>query len=374
VPSGSIILGTSSSAPPNYTAIASGLSIPAVNGWSTAQSLSFPGIDSAVVVNGSIYVFGPVVSQSLSSGIQTTFNYGAYPFLYGSSIPGQVSLESVVSLNGKIYLIGGGLTSVTDQGICAVYLADSDLCGIFSVSSQVEIYDTATGVWSSGPALPTPVLGAAATVLNGLIYVIGGVTAYDPNAGLSYDTTDAVQIFDPVQNKWTSGPSVFGGAKSVSEAGAVTLNGKIYLVGGLAVNCCITTNLASNLNMVFDPTTNQWAALSPFPFANYFSPTGVATDGSVILAIAGGSPPPLGGGSPGVGVYNPSTGQWSTAYNLPPGPTWPSSIISTGPGLFQTFGGLIFNPDGSGSTTSAVLTFNVSQDKPAQSLYFYVAN
>ena len=70
-------------------------------------------------------------------------------FSYGHAAP---------VLNGKIYLIGGGI--VRKNGV--------------TPSNKVEIYDPVSNTWQTGPALPNPVLFGATVVANNDIYVISG--------------------------------------------------------------------------------------------------------------------------------------------------------------------------------------------------------
>ena len=72
--------------------------------------------------------------------------------------------------------------------------------------SVVERYDTESGVWSTLAPMPTARWGAAAFVLEGKIYVYGGVVWADCVGG-----TDVVERYDPVSGAWDTVSSLPGG-------------------------------------------------------------------------------------------------------------------------------------------------------------------
>jgi len=356
---GAVVIGTSATPPAGYTAVPLGVSVLGSNGWSVSSSTTlYGGPASAVMVNGVVYLFGEV-----NDGGGQTYVAEKFPG-QNLNMPTPVTYAPAVSINSKIYVVGG-LTFLgqTVNGIdyCTEVLNDPNNCVYPSPYNQIQIYDTSNGSWSSGPTLPTPVFGASAAVLNGLIYVMGGITALDNNTG-NISVTDAVQIYDPVHNTWTSGPGILGGTGGIWGTGALTLNGKIYLMGSQSFST------KSNLNSVLDPSTNSWTSLSPAPIPDVVIPLAIATDGSVIFTVTGGG---------AADIYDPSTDTWTvhnqapTSNCCPPSYTVPSAVFSTGPGQFETFAGDTLRGI---FWSNLTLTFNVSQDRVAQNLYYYVPN
>jgi hypothetical protein len=103
--------------------------------------------------------------------------------------------------------------------------------------------------WSSLNALPMAQTAAAATSMDGSIFVIGG----EAREG----ATGAVWRYDPGNDTWrslTSKPT------PVSNAQAVVLNGRIYVPGGETTNSTITTTLE-----VYDPVQGNWSTAAPLP-------------------------------------------------------------------------------------------------------------
>ncbi|KAL3371117.1 hypothetical protein AABB24_007920 [Solanum stoloniferum] len=96
-------------------------------------------------------------------------------------------------------------------------------------------------------SIPTKPIGPAFAVLGSRIYVIGGSIGEIPS--------NNVWVFDCRFNCWEMGPRMRIG-REFAAAGVV--NGKIYVMGG-----CVVDNWARSMNWaeVFDPTTGLWTAL-----------------------------------------------------------------------------------------------------------------
>ncbi|KAH0693626.1 F-box/kelch-repeat protein SKIP6-like [Solanum tuberosum] len=96
-------------------------------------------------------------------------------------------------------------------------------------------------------SIPTKPIGPAFAVLGSRIYVIGGSIGEIPS--------NNVWVFDCRLNCWEMGPRMRIG-REFAAAGVV--NGKIYVMGG-----CVVDNWARSMNWaeVFDPMTGLWTAL-----------------------------------------------------------------------------------------------------------------
>ncbi len=81
--------------------------------------------------------------------------------------------------------------------------ADTILDKIYVVGTgpHLQIYDPLNDRWTQGASLPVPVIGPGVAVLNGELYVLGGM-ADDENWNCVNAT---VQIYDPGKNKWRMG-------------------------------------------------------------------------------------------------------------------------------------------------------------------------
>jgi N-acetylneuraminic acid mutarotase len=146
-------------------------------------------------------------------------------------------------------------------------------------------------VWQVETRLPGQGLNAAAAVvLNGRIYVIGGFT------GVSNMPSDRMLVFEIASRSWSEAerlPAPRGGHA------AVVLDGRIHVLGG--------GNALSTLadHTVYDPATRSWTELAPLPFPRG-SPAAVVLD-DTIYSIGGRS----GGSDFGdVDVYDAAANAW----------------------------------------------------------------
>ena len=138
---------------------------PSSNTWLLVTNMPKPITNCAVATIGTkAYLFGgydpntghlldDVITYDFQTGIWTTTGYQPIPvkkgFTYSSSSP---------VIDGKVYLIG----------------AFEETGGKFVLSSRVDIYDTVTNTWQTGPSLPLPKGAFVALALNGKIYIVGG--------------------------------------------------------------------------------------------------------------------------------------------------------------------------------------------------------
>lgn len=88
--------------------------------------------------------------------------------------------------------------------------------------SQDKPLDTVKGRWHKGPALKTERTEASAVVLGGKIYVIGG---FQKGIG----TTTTVEVFDPQTGQWSLSKPL---PLALDHTTAVVVDNKLYVIGG----------------------------------------------------------------------------------------------------------------------------------------------
>ena len=152
----------------------------------------------------------------------------------------------------------------------------------------VEAYDPAANTWSSKASLPSGTWDAGVASVNGQIYVIGGLTG-------------AVYAYDPLANAWTTKAPLplpySGGAVGV-------VNGVIYVIGGTAGS--------QNTVQAYNTTTDSWTTKAPLPTPRY--ECAGATLNGLIYVVGGYSST---GAVATVEVYNPATDAWNTVAPAP---------------------------------------------------------
>ena len=159
--------------------------------------------------------------------------------------------------------------------------------GFFTSPTRLFRYDPATDTWSEREPAPHHHHRAAVGVINGKIYVAGGMTKtlrndvtyqYDPEPWGELD------VYDPATNVWTTKarmPTARYGA-----AGGV-IDGKLYVAGGVG-----TEPAALSTMEMYDPATNTWAARAKMLTSR--EGTGAAVVGGVLHVLGGTSGPDTG--------------------------------------------------------------------------------
>jgi N-acetylneuraminic acid mutarotase len=227
----------------------------------------------------------------------------------------------VEAINGKIYAIGGfnGNTALSIN----------------------EEFTPALNTWTTLAPMPTARSEFAVAVFNDKIYCIGGtIDAIGDNSGYVGNN----EVYDPSTNTWQTEASM---PTPRADLTANVVNGKIYLIGGMQYSSKSPFYVEANLTEVYDLATNSWSTAAPMPLAVYGYASAVINGK---IHIVGGSESP---GTAGTGdfvnsnqVYDPQSNSWGLSANLPTEATFPAATVTTGfmaPPLLYFIGG--FNAD-----------------------------
>ncbi len=154
-------------------------------------------------------------------------------------------------------------------------------------TSNVEVYDPATGVWTPvGRAEVTPYGRTGATLL--------------PNGKLLLDK----QLYDPTNHTSTATstfPCFLGGYYGYADV--LLPNGKVLRAGGY-----IGDNTNTKTTCLFDPATNLWATAAPMSETRMGPTTTLLPNGKVLVA---------GGTSGRPELYDPASNTWAFAAQSP---------------------------------------------------------
>ena len=179
---------------------------PAVDVWGyVAEMPATRQFANAVAVGEYIYLAGgkTTVTDSGPGGNGEVLRYQPETDEWTILAPNLVERRTegaAVFMDGKIYLIGGSLTSGPIE--------------------SVEIYDIEADSWSMGTPMNGVRSNHAAIVLGDNMFVFGGFTGF---------VLQSVEIYDPVSDTWAEGPPLPIATHSL--VGFVN-NNVIYLVGG----------------------------------------------------------------------------------------------------------------------------------------------
>lgn len=284
---------------------------PSNNQWTQLSNFIDSGWVKVGVVNGLLYAFTEENTGAYYPGNDTWIS--KTPMLTPRSM-----FEATV-LDGKIYVVGGSDGDMS--GIVEVYDPSTDTWsqkssmrisrGRFAIATvnekiyamdgyrggsiaNCEVYDPVSDSWQDIPSSPTPRRGVAAGVVDGVIYVLGGLggegfitEAYHIEAEVEHTGFWATKAPMPTERHYLS---------------AVTLNGKIYAIGG------------DGLNQIeeYDPEANAWSIKTPSTYTHTYP--GVAVIDNKIYVIGGRYEE--GYGTP-VELYDPLTDTWTIKQPFP---------------------------------------------------------
>jgi N-acetylneuraminic acid mutarotase len=159
-----------------------------------------------------------------------------------------------------------------------------------SATGAVEGLNTATGTWTTKMPMATPRSSASAVSLKGKIFVLGGA-----DCGNFFST---VEVYDPATNTWSAAAPM---PTNRALHAAVALNGKIYVTGGAALGADGLFFFPTTLD-VYDPDIDTWSTKKPLPAPRAVH-AAVALDG--LIYVVGGL------GDMSTTVYNPASDTWT---------------------------------------------------------------
>jgi hypothetical protein len=244
--------------------------------WTTVSSLSLPRQETAAAIIGDVvYVCGGIISGSPTTNTATVEAYNIVTDTWTTVAPMPLALDhaAAAAVNGKLYLTGG----------------DTRSGGVGTRRDEVHIYDPGTDTWSAGTALPQTRSEHGAVTLNGKIYVMGGLWPF-------------LWEFDPGTDNWTWLASM---TESREHINVVTDGTYIYAIGGR------DNFVATSINERYDPGTDTWTTMAPLPTAR----------SAMAMAYVGGEVHCIGGEIPMLfdvhEVYDIATNTWSTRGAMP---------------------------------------------------------
>ena len=159
----------------------------------------------------------------------------------------------------------------------------------------MDVFDPDTEQWSSAQALPTGVTKGTAITVAGKIYLLGGQNQYG-------DKLNQVLEYNPELNSWSQKANMQYARHGLK---AVYFDGRIWAIGG--------RNL-STLNVVesFDLQSNSWRAETSLSTTRDWSAVWSTEEG---IFTAGGDN--AGTNLSSIELYDRHSGQWSLVGNLP---------------------------------------------------------
>jgi N-acetylneuraminic acid mutarotase len=206
------------------------------NSWISRASMPDGlGNAKAVEANGKIYLMNGSSNFEYDPAINVWIQRAPMPSRQ-KSLSAEIGF-GMVSLNGKIYVIGGGGTDMQS--------------GEPFYFSTNEVYDPLTDTWQNKAPMPTARTRVEAACVNDRIYIIGVV---NNNGGYRFSAINITEIYDPATDSWSSGkPAPF----NTNYAPCAVVDNKIFIING-------------NINMIYETQNDTWSigASPPSVFGN----------------------------------------------------------------------------------------------------------
>ncbi|PNJ36955.1 KBTBD12 isoform 3 [Pongo abelii] len=164
-----------------------------------------------------------------------------------SPLPLQLACHAVVTVNNKLYVIGGWTPQMD--------LPDEEPDRL---SNKLLQYDPSQDQWSVRAPMKYSKYRFSTAVVNSEIYVLGGIGCVGRDKGQVRKCLDVVEIYNPDGDFWREGPPMPSPLLSLrtnsTNAGAV--DGKLYVCGGF--HGADRHEVISKEILELDPWENQW--------------------------------------------------------------------------------------------------------------------
>ncbi|NHC14407.1 Kelch repeat-containing protein [Motilibacter deserti] len=256
--------------------------------WSTAPALPEKLLDSgAGVIGSTMYLVGGKTERAHSNRLYA-YDSATKSWARKADLPGAgVENPAVTTLEGKLLVFGGSTDAFS------------------GAQSASWSYDPTADAWTALPALPTARGGAGAAVLDGKVYVAGGMTEDGASTGV-------VEVYDPVTRTWSAAPAL---PTARDNPGVAALRGSLYVFGGRTRLASGATSVATHTTVeAYDPASRTWSAKAPMPTGRRTMATAVV-DGKAVLI--GGEVAPDGSAFDVAEQYDPAADAWRVLRRIP---------------------------------------------------------
>ncbi|KAM4747504.1 uncharacterized protein WCC33_005068 [Rhinophrynus dorsalis] len=184
---------------------------PVSEGWEklpSLKSLMCPGI---LAIGTHLYVAGGVHQDDSISNTLHMYDSVKNDWSELSSMAGPRCMHGFVAHFQRLYAVGGWNGS--------------------EILDSAECFTVSENCWTGVSNLPVPVRCFASTMLKEKLYLIGGETA----TANSISNYKGFLVYNPISDTWSQFPLKI----ACSSAGAVTLDNKIFVIGGYTNGECI---------------------------------------------------------------------------------------------------------------------------------------
>ncbi len=202
---------------------------PATDSWETGIPMPNARMGHAsAVVGGKIYVIGGAYAALTSTATVDEYDPAAGTWANKAPMPNNRVFHCAGVVDGKIYVVGGCGSGWNVNG--------EDV-------TDVDVYDPATDTWAQKGKMRSPRAMAAAAVVNGKIYLFGGIVG-----SLAGSPSSTADMYDPATDTW----SPIAGLVARACSGVCAVDNKIYVMGSGSLQGCLSRT------DIYDPAAGTW--------------------------------------------------------------------------------------------------------------------
>ncbi|XP_056294022.1 kelch repeat and BTB domain-containing protein 12 isoform X2 [Pseudoliparis swirei] len=228
--------------------------VEAQGSWECLTSAEYRDSYALGSLGDTLYLLGgqmKLKNQFLITNCVERWSLQGGPWRSAAPLPIPLAYHSVVRMKDCLYVMGGR----TPQS----HRTDDEPDRL---SNRLLQYDPNANKWTGLAPMKYSKYRSSAVVLNGEIFVMGGIGCEGVDRGQSRRCLDAVEIYNPDEDRWRDGPPLPSAQLSLrtnaSNAGVV--GGKIYVCGyykGADRHDNITKDI-----LELDPRENRWTVMA----------------------------------------------------------------------------------------------------------------
>ncbi|XP_047638429.1 kelch repeat and BTB domain-containing protein 12 [Phacochoerus africanus] len=218
--------------------------------WEKLCTTEFRELYALGSVNNDLYVIGgqmKIKNQYLITNYVDKYSAERDSWKRVAPLPLQLACHAVVTVNNKLYVIGGWTPQMD--------LPDEEPDRL---SNKLLKYDPSQDQWTERAPMQYAKYRFSTAVVNSEIYVLGGIGCIGRDKGQVRKCLDVVEIYNPDGDFWREGPPMPSPLLSLrtnsTSAGAV--DGKLYVCGGF--HGADRHEVISKEILELDPWENQW--------------------------------------------------------------------------------------------------------------------
>lgn len=255
------------------------------------------------VLNGRIYVAGGLLAPNTGySAHFESYDPAEDKWTRLATLPEARHHIALAAAGGRIYGVGGFSGGFPN----------------WRAQASTYVYDPVANRWSDGVPLPYPSAEGVCAAIGDRVYLVGGRTREHEGARHFNQHVDTAQglVFDPAQGRWSA---IAQAPTARNSAAAAVIDGRLFVVGGRqalkqADGSLRQVNVASL--EVYDPQTDRWTTRAPMPQAQ--GGLAAAAYRGRLYVFGGEQWAPEQKVYADAWVYDPASDRWSM---LPPLPT-----------------------------------------------------